>query len=93
MTPDLKLEKYWKEPASILSKQKDGLGFYYGNLPCGRQLNVRQTTNRATGMEAWDIWVGGAKLMEQGASKADAERIGAAWAAATPENDASSAAE
>jgi len=61
---------------SILSRQPDACGYYYGFLPCGRQLNVRSEP------DGWRAYVCDLVAVASGSSKEEAERLGIEWAAA-----------
>lgn len=60
---------------TILSREPDGAGFYYGFLPCGRQLNVRNE-----GAHLWRAYVSDTEPVAEGVDKLEAERLGTLWA-------------
>jgi hypothetical protein len=66
---------------SILSKQEDGLGYFYGWLPgCPGQLNVRYDATD----QLWHTWVGG-ELVGAVKSKDEAEALAVAYAESVKE--------
>ena len=66
---------------SILSKEPDDWGYFYGDLPDGRQLRVRY--NPAT--KRWGIYVTHACALADAPTKEDAEALGLAWAINHPD--------
>ena len=66
---------------SILSDKPDGVGYFYGNLPDGRQLNVSH--NLIT--KFWDIYVQSDIPIGYERTKRDAEIFGTAWALVNPD--------
>lgn len=73
-------------PASILSEEPDGVGFYYGQEPGGhRQINIRPVFANDNDLDLlWEIFVGG--LIVGTASTKDAAELKALlWCSANPE--------
>ena len=72
---------------TILSKRKDGQGFYYGFLNSDpRQINVRLEP-RTSANDYWIAYVGGNELPGFFGSKESAEAAAIKWAQANPENN------
>lgn len=73
--------------SSILSKDPDGMGFHYGNLPGDtRQINVRYEGPKLPGARfgAWVAYAGGIKIDLYG-TKGEAEAAAIEWLKEHPE--------
>lgn len=70
----------WMVDMSILSRDPDGLGFYYGfRSGDSRQINVRHEMVGESSGEWWVAYVGGERVAFE-ESKAAAERSAIQWA-------------
>lgn len=68
-----------------LSHSKDGMGYFYGQLPDGRQLNVRNERIRGEMNHAWFAYVQGELLpVARGDTKFEAARLALQWALENP---------
>lgn len=70
---------------SILSKEPDGLGYYYGFVDGdARQINVKWD-GQMHDMHYWSAYVGGERLPTYWANKMEAESAAIKWAKENPD--------